>query len=257
MTWTIERLPHFVAQDAALMAGLLIAQQLTIMRQGVANQTAYAEVYALVFGDLTPDEWVYLPPPEVARGITEIVRQVGLFVMADDAVALSALYDQSSWRAALPPVRIARLTPAGDPSYTPSRAQQLENRAAFEALVHRAAALAFAERLPSVVFDDLPKTLRLRETVTSMFDAVIAEASQRNDGAMRTLRQIQATTWQLIDRRHKPSEAGALVLAGPMPALVIAHLAYREARQAPRIRDANPTAHPNFMPGELMVPAWP
>jgi len=256
MSWSIERVPNFVVDDALAMVALLVAYQAEIIRQGVANQAAYADAYAKVFGNLSPVDWIHQPPATVARGITNLVRQVGLFVMRDDAVALSALVDESSWRAALPPVHVARMTPSG-PVYTPTRQRQLSNRQAFEALVHRAAALAFAERLPSVALDALPLSLAVRDAATSMFDAVIDEASARNDGTSRTLRQIQAATWQLIDRRRPTRDAGLLVLAGELPSLVCAHLAYREARQAPRIRRANLTAHPNFMPPRLAIPPWP
>ena len=256
MSWSIERVPNFVVDDSIAMLALLVAYQAEIIRQGVANQAAYADAYAAVFGDLAPQEWIRQPPAAVARGISSLIRQVGLFVILDDAVALSALVNQSSWRAALPPVHVARMTPGG-PVYTPTRLRQLSNRQAFEALVHRAAALAFAERLPSVALDALPRTLAIRDATTAMFDAVIDEASALNDGTSRTLRQIQATAWQLIDSRRAPRDEGVLTLAGELPSLVCAHLAYREARQAPRIRRANPTAHPNFMPPRLAIPPWP
>jgi len=256
MSWSIERVPNFVVDDSLAMVALLVAYQAEIIRQGVANQAAYADAYARVFGDLAPEAWIRQPPATVARGITSLIRQVGLFVMLDDAVALSALVNQTSWRAALPPVHSARTGPSG-PVYTPTRTRQLLNRQAFEALVHRAAALAFAERLPSVALDALPRSLAVRDATTAMFDAVIDEASALNDGTSRTLRQIQATAWQLIDSRRAPRDEGVIVLGGELPSLVCAHLAYREARQAPRIRRANPTAHPNFMPPRLAIPPWP
>ena len=87
---------------------------------------------------------------------------------------------------------------------------------------------------------------------------MIDEASQRNDGTARKLRQIAATTWQLIDERAGPiREEGELNLPTNLPSLVIAHYAYREARQAPRIREHNPTAHPTYMPTRLVIAPWP
>lgn len=254
MTWRIAKLPNFVAEDAALMVAELIALQLVAMRQGVNNEEAYAEAYAAVFGQHDFGSWVYLDPDEVRRGIQRIVRDVGLFVLLDETVALAHLGKQASWRANLPPVHIAR----PGPIYTPTRTQQLENRAALEALVHRAAVCAYAERLPGLPLGPATESERLRDNVIAIFDAVIEESTQRNDGTLRMLRQLYATTLRLIAHRtHSPLEDEVMTLGGPMPSLVCAHFAYREARQAQRLRDANPTAHPNFMPPRLVIPAWP
>jgi prophage DNA circulation protein len=54
-----------------------------------------------------------------------------------------------------------------------------------------------------------------------------------------------------------PVEDQLMYVSGNMPSLVCAHWAWREAKQAPRIRDSNPVAHPNFMPTPLAVPQWP
>ena len=127
-----------------------------------------------------------------------------------------------------------------------------------EALVHRAAAFAFAERLPSLPIGPAAESERLRDTTIAIFNAAIDEATARNDGAMRQLRLVFATALRLIAHRtHSPLEDQILAPAAPMPSLVCAHWAYREARQAQRIRDANPTAHPNFMPPRLVIPQWP
>ena len=247
-------MPAFVANDAALMLAELLLFQERAMQQGVVDQSAYADAYADVFTRHEPVHWLTAPPAEIAHGIVEIIRTVGLFVLLDDAVALDVLFRESAWEAVLPPVRTAR----PGPIYTPSRQQQLENRAAFEALVHRAAAMTFAERLPSVPIDSLAQGEELYRTVGIMFDAVIDEASERNDGTVRTLRKIKSSAWALIDSRALSAQEEAIIeFRQPMPSLVVAHFSYREARQAQRIRDANPTAHPNFMPRRLVVPPWP
>ncbi len=254
MAWRIEKLPNFVADDAALMVAELAAIQANALRQGIVDEERYAEIYAQVFGAHDFATWVYLSPAEVADGIIRLVREIGLFVLLDDNIALAHLAKLAFWRTILPPVRAAR----PGPIYTPSRAQQLENRAAFEALVHRAAVFAFAERLPSFPIGPAAESERLRDTAIAIFDAAIAEATARNDGAMRSLRLVFATALRLIAyRTHSPLEDTILALAAPMPSLVCAHWAYREARQAQRIRDANPTAHPNFMPLRLVIPVWP
>jgi hypothetical protein len=254
MAWRIAGLPAFVALDAAEMVAELIALQAIAIRQGVSDPDAYADVYAGVFGDHDFASWVYLDPLEVARGITRIVREVGLFVLLDDAQALAHLGKQVIWRTRLPPVRTARPGPV----YTPTRAQQLENRAAFEALVHRAAVFSYAQRLPSLPLGPAAQSERLRDSVIEIFNAAIDEATTRNDGALRQLRLVMATSLALINYRTvSPLEDTILVLSAPMPSLVCAHWAYREARQMQRIRDANPTAHPNFMTPRLVIPTWP
>jgi hypothetical protein len=94
--------------------------------------------------------------------------------------------------------------------------------------------------------------------VIEIFQATIEEATRRNDGALRQLRLVFATCLALINYRTvSPLEDTILLLTAPMPSLVCAHWAYREARQAQRLRDANPTAHPNFMTPRLVIPEWP
>ena len=154
--WSIDKMPGFVADDAVLMTAELVAHQFVIMRQGVTDQAAYEAVYARVFGNLDPAEWVHLPAATVARGISTIVREIGLFVMLDDDVALDALREEMTWHARVPPVPVARYQ-GETPIYTASRQRQLDNRGAFEALVHRAALLAYAERLPSVRMGSLAR----------------------------------------------------------------------------------------------------
>ncbi|HSZ92365.1 MAG TPA: hypothetical protein VK822_23650, partial [Acetobacteraceae bacterium] len=144
------------------------------------------------------------------------------------------------------------------PIYTPTRRQQLINRTAFQSLVHRAAALTYAERLPSVRVQSQTHAQALHQTVVAMFDDVIDEANQQNDGTARSLRRVQATALQLINERSGDEpEDGQMIFAANLPSLLCAHLAYREARQAARIRGANPVAHPSFMPTTLVIPAWP
>lgn len=254
MSFRLAHLPNFVVMDAAALLAELIAFQLEALRRSLHDSDAYSELVGRVFEHLEPIAWIQLPPAEIARGITTLIREVGLFVILDDDAALAALAQQAVWQTRLPPVPAAR----PGPLYTPSRRQQLENRAAFMALVHRAAAIAFAERLPSISFA-APLTSRTIEAAfTAIFDSVIAEASLRNDGTVRTLRRIETTGRVLINVRHGiPQEAGVLVLSQAMPSLVCAHYAYREARQAQLLRDANPVAHPNFMPVPISVPPWP
>ena len=252
MTWSVARLPGFVAADSAAMLAELVSMQVEAMRHGVTDEAAYARAYALAFSGVSLADFVYQPPAVVAAGVTQLIRQVGLFGLLDDGAALAFLFGEASWETDLPPVRIARPGPV----YTATRQRQQQNRVAMAALVHRAACLAFCERLPSVAFADLPRTFQVRNAVTAMFGTVIDEASALNDGTVRTLRQIQTQAWVLIDRRS-PINDGEITLPGYPPSLVAAHLAYREARQVQRIRDANPTAHPLFMPGTLVVPPWP
>lgn len=257
MPWSISRLPSFIAVDSAEMLVELVAFQAQALRRGVVDEEAYADAYARVFGARQVADFIYQPPLLVAHGITTLIREVGLFALQDDSAAIATLAEQAAWKTRLPPPRIARIE-NGVPVYTPPRQQQLVNRRAIEMLIHRAAALAFAERLPSIAIDDLPKTIRLRDVTTYIFDLVIAESAAANDGTLRMLRQVRTAAWRLIDVRYgAPQEEGVLITNAPLPSLVCAHYAYREARQAQRIRDANPVAHPNFMVSELVIPPWP
>jgi hypothetical protein len=253
MSWRVQGLPGFVATDSEALIVELVALQIEMLRQGVANEPAYGELYAAVFGDLDYRAWVYQPPATVAHGITRLVREMGLFVLQDDSVALGHMAKHVYWESELPPVRIAR----PGPIYTPTRAQQRENRNAFAALVHRAGAIAFAERLPSLPLGPSAEAQLLRVQLTELFDIVIAEAGHRNDGTQRVLRQIFAKAMQLINNRAVSPLEDAMLTNSPMPSLVCAHWAYREARQVQRIRNANPAAHPNFMATRLSVPIWP
>jgi prophage DNA circulation protein len=263
MAWSKMRfrtagLPNFIADDALAMAEQLIAWQLKAAQHSIVGQQAYADAYASAFGGLDLRALLQLPPPEIAQHIAALVRQVGLFVLADDAGALDMLDQESRWTADLPAVHVARFDQANTPIYTPTRRQQLINRTAFQSLVHRAAALTYAERLPSVPVHSQTHGQALHRTVVALFDAVIDEANQQNDGTARSLRRVQAIALQLINERSGDEpEDGLMQFSANMPSLVCAHLAYREARQAGRIRGANPVAHPSFMPTTLVIPPWP
>jgi hypothetical protein len=249
----MEHLPNFVADDAALMLAEIVALQARAIQRYPSDEEAYAELYAVVFRGHDFSAFVRLTPGDIARGTTQLIRQVGLFVLLDDVLALAHLYAQVFWQATLPPVPSAR----PGPIYTPTRRQQLENRDALHALVHRAAALAWSEKLPSLALGSSAESEKLRTDTTAIYNAVVDEAAGRNDGTARMLRQVFATSMQLINQRAiSPHEDGILLTNGPMPSLVCAHWAYREARQVDRLRYANPAAHANFMATRLAVPAW-
>jgi hypothetical protein len=254
MTWRMEHLPNFVADDAALMVAEIVVLQARAIQQSPSDEEAYAALYAEVFAQHDFSAWVRLTPAQIAHGTAQLVRQVGLFVLLDDRFALGHLYAQVFWQATLPPVPSAR----PGPIYTPTRRQQLENRDALHALVHRAAALAWSEKLPSLALGSSAESETLRVQTTAIYNAVVDEAAARNDGTSRMLRQVFATSMQLINQRAiSPHEDGVLLTNAPMPSLVCAHWAYREARQVDRLRFANPAAHANFMARRLAVPAWP
>ena len=257
MAFSLRHMPGFVADDAVAMFAALLAALRAAMRQGVTDEDAYDATLRRVFGNRELADWVHLPPPTIAKGVTTLIREVGLFVIADTDVALDALRTQMRWHADLAPVPAVRVV-ASDPVWSPSRAQQRENRLALETLVHRAALLAYAERLPGTAIGSLALAAQYHAVIRDDFGAVIAEASARNDGAAHMLRHLATTAWQLVDKRAGPvREEGVLTLAANLPSLVVAHLAYRESRQAPRIRRANPVAHPAFMPQRLAVLPWP
>jgi len=253
MTWQIAGWPDFLTDDAELMLAEFAAYEYTAVRRSFADETAYAELYAAVFGRDDVRGFIFQPPRAIADGINRFVREIGLYVLADDGVALAHLADHAKWQPLLPPVRQAR-----PGYYTASRTQQLENRNAMAALIHRAGALAFAERLPSLALGSAAGATTLRETLLALFDQVEAEAAARNDGTLRMLRQVKTLALVLINKRAlSPIENEILLTNSAMPSLVCAHWSYRDARQAPRIRNANPTAHPNFMAPQVTVPAWP
>jgi hypothetical protein len=255
LTFRVARLPDFVADDAVLLIGELILAQLQAIRAGSLDETEYDALYAGIFAPHDSiHDFVYEPPAVIAAGVVRLIRGVGLDVLLDDGYALAHLKMQAFWQTRLEPIRASRPGPV----YTSTRAQQLENRIAFCALVHRAAAIAWAERLPELDLGPAAQAEALRSDLAEIFGSVILEAGQRNDGLARPLRMIEATARALINKRAlSPVEDQLMYVSGNMPSLVCAHWAWREAKQAPRIRDSNPVAHPNFMPTPLAVPQWP
>lgn len=255
MTWQVRGWPDFLTDDAEAMLAELIAYEYGAVRRGVADETEYAALYAAIFGHHLDEvrDFILQPPRAVADGINRFIREIGLYILADNNVALAHLADHVDWQPSLPPVRQAR-----PGVYTWTRAQQLENRNAMAALIHRAGALCFAERLPSLKLGPAAEAEELRQTLIRLFDQVIDEAAARNDGTLRMLRQVKSTAMVLINQRAvSPLEEEVLMTNAPMPSLVCAHWAYREARQAQRLRNSNPAAHPNFMAARLTVPQWP
>lgn len=251
MSWAIAGWSDFLADDAVLLLAELTVFELQAVRREVSDADAYAELYAEIFGATTPLRWVYARPPLLAAAIDRYIREVGLYVLADDTAAMAHLAATVNYTTGLPPIPAARPGPV----YTPSRLQQIENRAAFLALVHKAGAVSWAMRLNGLDLGPVAQAETLRRQASAIFACVIAEAGERGDPALRHLRQLFATTMAVINRRaFNTSDDSVMFNANPQPSLVCAHWAWRDATQVQIMRDSNPTAHPNFMATQLAVP---
>jgi prophage DNA circulation protein len=257
-SWDVSGTPNFVADDSVECSEQLLAFEGTAMQRSATNIEAYNDAYAAVFGGHDLEAFILQPPDTVAEGIVTVVRTVGVFAIKDDGAAQETLLEQSSWSPDLSPVRSYAKTNGGVALYTPTRERQLTNRTAFTLLTNRAAALAYAERLPGTPIQGARQALKLRNDIASMFDGIINDASVANDGTATALSRIKSTSLALIAARAGPIEDdGVMVTTTSLPSLVCAHYAYREARQAPRMRQANPAAHSNFMAKNLIVVPWP
>jgi prophage DNA circulation protein len=233
----------FVADDASAAVSGLVADVTTYLARSVADPAALAALETVI--PRAPAAFVREPPQTVGDELVAFIRGFGSTVIEDPDAALAAMQVFAVWSPDLPPVY----------GRTPTRRQQLANRTAITNVVRQAAAIAAAERLPEIELDPPSVAIRTRDAFTTGFAGVLEAASVANDRTANALKEVNAATTTLLT-----AAIGPVAAAGPATSLVsqplnaAAHAIYRDARRAERLRAANPTPHPSFMPLVLEVP---
>lgn len=246
--WRVAGYSGFVADDSTAMLAEIMAAVSQVLERNQCDPVAYAAI-ADRSAAFTP-AYVLQPPATVAIGIERYVSAVATEALIETNIAIAAMAALAQWTTGLTPVPP---TQAGD--YTPTRMQQLINRAAITSLVRRSGALGAAQRLISLRRIAPQDGADLRSAISAIFGPVIAAASVDNDGTVGSLRAVLTAAITLLSDKIGQQTAIFFATVTTLPVHVAAHRIYQDARNAHILQRANPTPHPSFMPTELVAPA--
>jgi hypothetical protein len=246
--WRVAGYSGFVADDSTAMLAEIVAAVSRVLERNQCDPVAYAAV-ADRSAQFSP-AYVAQPPAAVAIGIERYVSAVATEALIETNIAIAAMGALAQWTTGLTPVTT---TQAGD--YTPTRMQQLINRAAITSLVRRSGALGAAQRLITLPRIAPQDGAELRAAISAIFGPVIAAASIDNDGTVGSLRAVLTAVITLLSDKIGTQTATFFATVTTLPVHVAAHRVYQDAREAGRLGRANPVLHPSFMPTELTAPA--
>jgi hypothetical protein len=246
--WQVAGYSNFVANDSASMLAEVVAAVSQVLERNQCDPVAYAAI-ADRSASFSP-AYVLQPPAVVAIGVERYISAVALEALIETSIAIAAMAALSQWTTGLP------LVPTTRPGeYTPTRTQQLINRAAITALVRRSGALGAAQRLISLRRVAPQDGQELRTAISSIFGPVINAASIDNDGTVGSLRAVLTAAITLLSDKIGSQTATFFATVTTLPVHVAAHRVYQDAREAGTLLRANPAPHPTFMPTELIAPA--
>jgi hypothetical protein len=248
--WRVRGYPNFVADDATEIWLQLIYE---IDRQLDRSEVEPDSVAPLreITARFSPS-FVRQDPTDVAIAVERYIATIACRILVEDDAAVATMTALSLWDTSLSPIPRTRLG-----GYTPTRRRQVANRTAQIALVRRSAVLAAATRILQFAPLSPQRATQLRDAFTLMFAPVIDAASIADDGAVvRGLRAVLTAAVNLLTDRIGPvNELAVFTTAITLPVHVAAHRIYQDAREAATLADANPVAHPSFMPLILLAPA--
>lgn len=132
---------------------------------------------------------------------------------------------------------------------TGSRVRQMANQTAIVDFVKKTALAEAARTASEMDFTNGTEAQAVIEQLTGWFD-VAMEMETTSDAAYAGLVQLKATAIRDINRRGRNlKQITHFTPAETLPALVIAHLVYGDARREEDIVTRNAIVHPGFVPG--------
>ena len=183
-------------------------------------------------------------PANMAAAIVGSVQRLG-------AVATEPLRAMQLYR---------RLFDAGDdnqnaPATTPTLRRQVRNAAAARRLVQQAAVAEACRASSQADYSTRDDALATAELLQDALDKQMAAAdpvtgSPVEDGVYQALAALHAAvSSDLLERGARLPELVSYTPRATLPALVVAHRLYGDARRAEEITNRNRIRHPGFVPG--------
>lgn len=146
---------------------------------------------------------------------------------------------------------------------TPARAQQAANQAAVYTLIERIAVTeavrlasgrpltADGKVLPGLVYENRDQAVSVRDTIVAELDRQQLQATPESYGGL-----VKLTALLVADMNNRSATLRPLAryqTLTTMPALLIAHRLYGDARRAQEIVSRNRIAHPGFVAGGQLL----
>lgn len=146
---------------------------------------------------------------------------------------------------------------------TPARTQQAANQAAVYTLIERIAVTeavrlasgrpltADGKVLPGLVYENLDQAVSVRDTIVAELDRQQLQATPESYGGL-----VKLTALLVADMNNRAATLRPLARYQTlitMPALLIAHRLYGDARRAEEIVSRNRIAHPGFVAGGQLL----
>lgn len=246
-SFSIARQPEFVAQAATDILTRL-TEALTTIKDGFPGAPAGLGDYLNRLNLLSAEAAGLIHKPAALAGrITGLVS--GLTGLAGPQAALAGLrrlFDFGSRPAggngSAPLVELRAV-----PNTTPTRKRQAKNQAALVDLIRQAAIIAACGRASMQAFDSRQTALATRDLLAAALDEQMLRA---NDQTYPALQALSAAVVNDINTRQAALKRVVIYTpTATLPALLLAHRLYGDARKEKDILTRNRTPHPGFVQG--------
>lgn len=244
--WAVAGYASFVAEEA-----VDVLQEATGYIASAGGMLTSASGFGSMVGRLTGSfQQLLLSPGNLAGNIIGLVR--GMTATSDPFAAFRAQSSLFNLGSKAKPGRSAGYV-------TKARAQQAANQAAVYRLIERAAAAeavrlasgrpldASGRPLPGLTYDNRDQAVQVRDQVVAELERQQLEASAQR---YRTLAGLSSSL--VVELQRTAADLAPLASFTPqatMPALLIAHKLYGDARRATDIAARNRLTHPGFVAG--------
>ena len=246
-SFSVDKQPEFVAQAATDILTRLGEALSTIKDSlpGIGAAGDYLEQLNLLSRDAAS---LIQKPASLAGRISGLVSGVsGLAARPEAALAgLRRLFDFGNAPATNASARPLVELPAV-PTTTPARRQEAKNQAALVDLVQQAALIAAAGQIHRVRFASRQEALAKRDWLAEALDRQMLRADDQTYIALQAL--SAAVVNDINTRQARLRRIVSYTPAATLPALLLAHRLYGDARQETDIVTRNRPPHPGFVPG--------
>ncbi|WP_137971861.1 DNA circularization protein [Pseudomonas sp. F(2018)] len=244
--WAVAGYASFVAEEA-----VDVLQEATGYIGSAGGMLSGASGFGSLVGRLTGSfQQLLLSPGNLAGNIIGLIR--GMTSTSDPFAAFRAQASLFNLGSKAKPVRSGGYV-------TKARAQQVANQAAVYRLIERAAAAeavrlatgrpldANARPLPGMTYDNRDQAIQVRDQVVAELERQQLVAAAQRYRALAGLSSSLVVELQRSAADLAP--LGSYTPQSTMPALLIAHKLYGDAREAQDITIRNRLTHPGFVVG--------
>ena len=248
-SFSVDQQPAFVAQAATDILTRL-TEALTTIKDGFPGAPAGLGDYLNRLNLLSAQAaGLVHKPAALARQITGLVSGLtGLVTGPQTAIAgLRRLFDFGGANAGSSAANKPLVQLAAVPNTTPAGQRQAKNQAALSDLVQQTALITAAGAARRVRFDSRQAALATRDLLAEALDQQMMRANDQTYSALQALGA--ALVNDINTRATGLKRVVSYTPAATLPALVLAHRLYGNARKETDIVTRNRTPHPGFVQG--------